>query len=101
MTLRNTEFRIRFASKAGRLYYVFAKDETGWHQTTSAGRRHKATAEQVLNHVLAVLAEREPGVRLKPGVEMTVDYVPQRSPSESGPTAARSAPPDGGCVSAR
>jgi hypothetical protein len=29
MTLRNTEYRITFRSKAGRFYYYFAKDDTG------------------------------------------------------------------------
>jgi hypothetical protein len=79
MTLRNTEFRITFRSAAGRLYYCFAKDSGGWYQVTAAGNRHKATAEQVLNHVLPALAEVEPGTRLKPAVEMSVEYVPERS----------------------
>ena len=79
MTLRNTQFRITFSSKTGRLYYRFAKDSGGWYQITAAGNRHKATAEQVLNHVLPALAEVEPGTRLKPGVKMTVEYVPERS----------------------
>ena len=79
MTLRNTQFRITFSSKTGRLYYRFAKDSGGWYQITAAGIRHKATAEQVLNHVLPALAEVEPGTRLKPGVKMTVEYVPERS----------------------
>jgi hypothetical protein len=78
MTLRNTEFRIVFSSKAGRLYYYFARDGEGWYQITAAGSRHKATAEQVLNHVLPALAETEPGIRLKPGVKMTVEYLPER-----------------------
>ncbi len=49
MTLLNTEYRITFCSKAGRFYYSFAKDGSGWHQIAAAGNRHKTTAEQVLN----------------------------------------------------
>jgi hypothetical protein len=36
MTLRNSEFRITFSSKTGRLYYYFAKDGGGWYQVTAA-----------------------------------------------------------------
>ncbi len=70
MTLRNTEYRITFSSKAGRFYYYFAKDGSGWHQITAEGNRHKATAEQVLNHILPALA------KVKPGVKVTVEYTP-------------------------
>ncbi len=71
MTLRNSEYRITFSSTSGRFYYYFAKDNTGWYQMTSAGNRHKATAEQVLNHILPALA------RVKPGVNVVVEYVPE------------------------
>jgi hypothetical protein len=77
MTLRNSEFRITFSSKTGRLYYCFAKDGGGWYQVTAAGNRHRATAEQVLNQILPALAEVEPGARLKPGVTLTVEYRPE------------------------
>lgn len=77
MTLRNTEYRITFTSESDRLYYYFAKDGGGWYQITAAGNRHEATAEQVLNHILPALAEVEPGVRLKPGVKITVEYEPE------------------------
>ena len=70
MTLRNTEYRITFSSQKGQFYYYFAKDNTGWYQMTSAGNRHKATAEQVLNHILPALAQ------VKPAVKIRVDYVP-------------------------
>ncbi|MGE5134872.1 MAG: hypothetical protein ACM32E_18445 [Gemmatimonadota bacterium] len=72
MTLRNTEYRISFSSKkTGRFYYYFARDKGGWYQITAAGNRHKATAEQVLNHVLPALA----GV--KPNAGITVEYMPE------------------------
>lgn len=77
MTLRNPEYRVTFSSDAGRLYRFFAKDETGWYQITSKANRHKATAEQVLNHVLPVLA------RAKPGVNIVADYFPDSAPPDS------------------
>jgi len=70
MTRRNTDYRITFRSKTGRFYYSFAKDAGGWYQITAAGNRHKATAEQVLNHVLPALA------KVKPGLEIAVEYAP-------------------------
>ena len=71
MTLRNTEYRISFSSKkTGRFYYYFARDESGWYQVTAAGNRHRATAEQVLNHVLPALAN------VKPDAAVTVEYTP-------------------------
>ncbi len=78
MALRNTEYRITFSSKSGRFYYYFAKDDTGWYQMTSEGNRHKATAEQVLNHILPALAQ------VKAGVKVSVEYVPGLSGPDSG-----------------
>lgn len=77
MTLHNTEYHITFSSQAGRFYYYFAKDDTGWYQVTSAGSRHQATAEQVLNHLLPALAD------VKPGVKVSVEYVPEASSPNS------------------
>ena len=77
MTLRNTEYRITFSSKAGRFYYYFAKDGSGWYQITAPGNRHKATAEQVLNHILPTLA------KVKPGVKVTVEYTPDITEPDS------------------
>ena len=74
MTLRNTEYRITFTSETGHFYYYFAKDVNGWYQVTSAGNRHNATAEQVLNHILPALAQ------VKPGVKVRVEHVPDAGP---------------------
>lgn len=76
MTLGNKDYRITFSSKRGRFYYYFAKDDSGWYQVTAKGNRHKATAEQVLNHVLPALAN------VKPGVTVAVDYLPESTPSD-------------------
>jgi hypothetical protein len=46
-------------------------------QITAAGNRHKATAEQVLNHILPALAE------VKPGVKVTVEYAPDSTVRDS------------------
>lgn len=75
MVLRNVEYRISFHSTADRFYYYFAKDEHGWYQVTSAGSRRKATAEQVLNHILPALA------KVKPGMKVTVQYLPKSDSS--------------------
>jgi hypothetical protein len=40
-------------------------------QITAVGNRHKATGEQVLNHVLPALA------KVKPGAKVTAEYVPE------------------------
>ena len=77
MTLRNSEYRITFSSEAGRFYYYFAKDDSGWYQITAPGNRHKATAEQVLNHVLPALA------KVRPGVKVTVEYMPNGNAEDS------------------
>ena len=77
MTLRNTEYRITVRSANDHPYYYFAKDENGWFQVTAAGSRHAATAEQVLNHLLPVLAQ------VKPGVTVCVEYVPEGEASET------------------
>ena len=77
MALRNTEYRITFTSTTGRPYYYFSKDGAGWYQITAAGNRHKATAEQVLNHILPALA------RMKPGVELTVEHAPEPAEPEA------------------
>lgn len=77
MTLRNTEYRISFRSTRGGFYYYFAKDGRGWYQITAAGNRHKATAEQVLNHLLPALAN------VKRSVTVTVEYVPNTTTQPS------------------
>ncbi|MBW4079415.1 MAG: hypothetical protein HIU84_13090 [Acidobacteria bacterium] len=77
MILRNAEYRITFRSDANRFYLYFAKDDSGWYQITSAGNRHKATAEQVLNHILPALA------KVKPGVKVTVEYTSEGTPLET------------------
>jgi len=82
MTLRNTECRITLSSDDGRYYYHFAGDGSGWYQITAAGNRLKATAEQVLNHLLPALAE------IKPSVRVVVEYVSDGPPGLLEPEEA-------------
>lgn len=63
MTLRNSEYRITSSSSTGRFHYYFARDAGGWYQITALDHRHRATAEQVLNHLLPALAALNPNVR--------------------------------------
>lgn len=69
MRLRNSDYRITFSSTSGRFYYYFARDDDGWYQITALEHKHRATAEQVLNHVLPALAH------VKPNVVITVTHL--------------------------
>ena len=52
---------ISFENSTERYY----RDKTGWLKVSTRGRRFRATAEQVLNHVLPALAGLKPNVTLK------------------------------------
>lgn len=43
----------------------YYRDQTGWFKVSTRGRRFRATAEQVLNHILPVLAGLKPSLTLK------------------------------------
>ncbi len=67
MKLTNDSYRISLRSKnATEMYY---RDETGWLKKSARGREFRMTAEQVLNHLLPVLA----GVKR----DLTVEVVHQ------------------------
>lgn len=54
MNLTNESYVIRIGTKNfTELYY---RDKDGWMKLSSRGRAFRATAEQVLNHVLPALA---------------------------------------------
>jgi len=55
---------ISFENSTERYY----RDKTGWLKVSTRGRKFRATAEQVLNHVLPALAG------LKPNVTITVEH---------------------------
>ena len=46
----------------------YYRDRTGWLKVSARGRKFRATAEQVLNHVLPAVAG------LKPNVTITVEH---------------------------
>ena len=52
--MKNSQFRINIITKQGKIQ-SFRKKKDHWEQTSSRGIIRKATAEQVLNHMLPVL----------------------------------------------
>ena len=66
MHLTNDTYRIRLSTRTHReLYYC---DSKGWIKVSTRGRTFRATAEQVLNHLLPALAG------LQPRVTVTVEH---------------------------
>ncbi len=63
MNLTNDSYVILIGTKnATERYY---RDRTGWVKVSTRGRTFRATAEQVLNHVLPVLAGIKPDLTIK------------------------------------
>jgi hypothetical protein len=58
MKLTNDRYTILLRSKSATERYY--RDETGWVKISTRGRCFRATAEQVLNHLLPVLAGLKP-----------------------------------------
>lgn len=54
MKLTNDSYVIRIHTKTSDERYY--RDKTGWIKVSAKGRTFRATAEQVLNHILPVLA---------------------------------------------
>ena len=71
MKLTNDCYLILIHMKSATERYY--RDKDGWLKVSTRGRKFRATAEQVLNHVLPALA----GV--KPNVRITVEYRPRQS----------------------
>lgn len=70
MKLTNDSYRISLHTKTGAEQYYRERD--GWVKVSYRGRKFRATAEQVLNHLLPVLAGLKPGIR--PIVEHYEDF---------------------------
>jgi hypothetical protein len=66
MDLTNDSYVISISTKNFTERYF--RDRTGWLKVSARGRRFRATAEQVLNHVLPAVAG------LKPNVTITVEH---------------------------
>jgi hypothetical protein len=63
MKLTNDSYLILINTKTSTERYF--RDETGWLKVSTRGRMFRATAEQVLNHVLPVLAGIKPNLSIK------------------------------------
>ena len=63
MKLTNDSYTIFISAKNWTERYH--RDKTGWVKVSARGRKFRATAEQVLNHVLPVLAGAKPSLTLK------------------------------------
>jgi len=57
--MKNHQFRIDLITRHGKVQSFRKKGEV-WEQTSSRGIKRKATAEQVLNHLLPALAMNKP-----------------------------------------
>jgi hypothetical protein len=66
MDLTNESYVILIHTKSATERYY--RDKSGWVKTSTRGRTFRATAEQVLNHVLPALAG------IKPNVTITVEH---------------------------
>ena len=62
MDLSNDSYVISIAAKGWTERYY--RDREGWVKESTQGRKFRATAEQVLNHVLPVLAGDKPDLSL-------------------------------------
>ncbi len=71
MTLTNDSYVILINFKRSTERYY--RDKDGWLKVSTRGRKFRATAEQVLNHVLPALAG------IKPNVSVSVEYRSRRS----------------------
>jgi hypothetical protein len=63
MDLTNQSYVILISTKNFTERYY--RDEAGWVKLSARGRTFRATAEQVLNHVLPALAGVKPNVSIK------------------------------------
>ena len=63
MNLTNESYVIKISTKSFTESYY--KDKSGWVKVSARGRKFRATAEQVLNHVLPALAGIKPNVTIQ------------------------------------
>lgn len=71
MTLTNDRYMILLSTRNFTERYY--RDADGWLKVSARGRKFRATAEQVLNHLLPALAG------LKPGLTVKVEHRDERS----------------------
>ncbi|MBI0584367.1 MAG: hypothetical protein ISF22_09100 [Methanomassiliicoccus sp.] len=63
MNLTNESYVIKIIGKSSTEFYY--KNEGSWYKVSARGRKFKATAEQVLNHILPAVAGIKPNVTIK------------------------------------
>ena len=63
MDLTNERFEILLGTENFTERYY--RDKAGWVKVSARGREFRATAEQVLNHLLPALAGIRPGIRVR------------------------------------
>ena len=63
MNLTNDSYVISISTKNFTERYY--RDRTGWLKVSARGRKFRATAEQVLNHVLPAVAGLKPNVTIR------------------------------------
>lgn len=63
MDLTNASYVILISTRRSTERYY--RDEAGWAKVSTRGRTFRASAEQVLNHVLPVLAGIKPNLTIK------------------------------------
>jgi hypothetical protein len=63
MDLTNASYKIRLRGKHWSETYF--RDRRGWVKRSSRGRLFRASAEQVLNHLLPALAGVKPGITVQ------------------------------------
>jgi hypothetical protein len=63
MNLTNDSYTILISTKTWTERYY--RDKVGWLKVSARGRKFRATAEQVLNHVLPALAGIKPNLTVK------------------------------------
>ena len=64
--MKNDECTIYFTTKKGKVLQSFRKGKNGWAQTSSRGIVRHCTAEQVLSHLLPLLAIGHAKVKVEP-----------------------------------
>ncbi len=75
MQLTNDCYTIFISGKTWTERYY--RDQAGWLKVSTRGRKFRATAEQVLNHVLPALAGLKPNLTVK--VEHHAPLLPPRA----------------------
>lgn len=63
MNLTNESYIVKIRGRNCTEFYY--KDDGSWYKVSSRGRRFKATAEQVLNHILPAVAGIKPNVTIE------------------------------------